>query len=294
MQQTRNHPLSYEVEAAKAGVTTTIPRGLRPIRVQRIVGSAGKAEMIGLDFLPLGAGPAQSKYRAILRLMESGAELPPISVYQLRQAYYVIDGHTRVAAAKALGITFIDAEVTEALPRRAGEENLAYYARRTFESETGLESVRLTAAWRYERLRDHIEGYRLYLEHSWGRTVTLTDAARIWYRTQYMPTLIEIRRRRLRSSTGGRTAGDVYTDLLKVWAEEAQGAMSLREMLDYYDTAQVRGFLTRATRTVTSAVDAALPKAVPPITAPTREKLADLDVEAELTGAEGIGTKLTG
>jgi ParB-like nuclease domain len=203
------HPLSYEQAAARAGVSSSVPLGVRPIRVKRIVGSAGKAGAIGPDFLPLGHGPAAGNYRDILRVMKEGKELPPITVYQLGNRYYVIDGHTRVAAAKALDIDFLDADVTEALPRKEGEVNLTHYARREFERYTGLEGVRLTAAWRYHLLHHHIEGYRLYLERTLDREVTLPEAARIWYRTQYLPTLMEIRRRKLKSTTGGRTAGDV-------------------------------------------------------------------------------------
>lgn len=283
------HPLSYEEAAARAGVTTTVPLGVRPIRVKRIVGSAGKARLIGPDFLPLGRGPAQANYQDILRVMKTGETLPPIAVYQLGNRYFVIDGHTRVAAAKALDIDFLDADVTEALPRKEGETNLTHYARREFERYTGLEGVRLTATWRYHLLHHHIDGYRLYLERSTGRDVTLPEAARIWYRTQYLPTLAEIRRRKLTSTSGGRTAGDVYTDILQRWSEEQALGNSLREMLDKYDQDEERTPVQRAVRTVAKMVDATLPKAVPAIGLPKPSTLAAEDVEAELK-APGPGT----
>jgi hypothetical protein len=282
MPKREQHPLSYEDVAARAGVISTVPLGVRPIRVKRIVGSAGKADKIGPDFLPLAAGPAQSNYRAILARMKAGEELPPISVYQLGTRYFVIDGHTRTAAAKALGVDFIDAYVTDALPRKEGEVNLTYYARREFERATGLEGIRLTAAWRYHLLHHHVEGYRLYLERSLGREVSLQEAARIWFRSQYQPTLLEIRRRKLTSTTGGRTSGDVYTDILKAWTEEHTLTASLREMLDRYDQSQERSALTKARRAVTGVVDASLPKVIPPLGAARVRALADADVDAEL------------
>jgi len=190
------------------------------------------------------------------------------------------------AAAKALGSEFLDADVTEALPRREGEINLTYYARKEFERFTGLEGIRLTAPWRYHLLHHHIEGYKLYLERSRGREVTLPEAARIWYRTQYLPTLMEIRRRKLTSVTGGRTFGDVYTDLLKQWAEEEGLAISLRELLDRYDRSNNQSALTKAKRMVTGMVDASLPKAVPPLGTPRPRSFTEEDVEAEL---EGLG-----
>ncbi|MGH2443741.1 MAG: ParB/Srx family N-terminal domain-containing protein [Chloroflexota bacterium] len=280
------HPLSYDEAAKRVGVSGRMPLGVRPIRVRRITGSAGKAEKLGADFLPIGPGPALGNYQSILRLMRAGEELPPITVYQLGSRYYVVDGHTRVAAAKALGTDFIDADVSEALPRKEGEENLTHYAGRELERQTGLEGIRLTAAWRYHLLLHHIEGYRLYLERSRARDVTLPEAARIWYRTQYEPTLLEIRRRKLRSSSGGRTAGDVYTDILKAWSEEGALGVSLREMLDRYDAGEERGVLDRARRRVASVVDASLPKAIPPLGLPRSEQFNERDIDDELSELE--------
>jgi ParB-like chromosome segregation protein Spo0J len=216
--------------------------------------------------------------------MQQGHEFQAIAAYQLGSRYFVIDGHTRVAAAKALKIEFIDADVTECLPRRDTEVNLTYYARREFERYTGLEGIRLTAAWRYHLLHHHIEGYRLYLERSRDREVSLREAARIWARAQYTPTLLEIRRRRMQSTTGGRTSGDVYVDILKAWSEEKSLAVSLREQLENYDQAQkqTRGVLQRTSRAVREVVDAALPKAIPPLSSPRGVRFADQDVEAEL------------
>jgi hypothetical protein len=283
------HPLSYHEAARRAGVSTTVPLGVRPVRIKRIVGSAGKAEQIGEDFLPLGHGPARGNFLDVLRAMKSGKELPPITVYQLGNRFFVIDGHTRVAAARELGIDFLDAEVIEALPRKEGEANLTHWARREFERYTGLEGVRLTAAWRYHLLHHHVDGYRLYLERSTGRLVSLPEAARIWYRTQFVPTLQEIRRRKLTSTTGGRTAGDVYTDVLRRWSEQEALGVSLREMLDKYDQETERSTVQRAVRTVTRVVDATLPKAVPALGLPTPSTLAAEDIDAELQ-APGPGT----
>jgi hypothetical protein len=284
------NPVSYDEAARKAGVTSTVHLGVRPVRVKRVVGSAGKASTIGLNFLPLTMGQGASRnYRDILNAMKNGAEFPPITVYQLGSRYFVVDGHTRVAAAKELGVDFLDGDVTEALPRKEGEVNLTFYARRDFARQTGLEGIRLTAAWRYHLLLHHIEGYRLYLERSRSREVSLPEAARIWYRSQYQPTLAEIRRRGLTAPTGeGRTAGDVYTDILRSWAEETGLAVSLREMLDRYDQS-VRGRqgkLTRARRAVSDLVEATLPTAISARRTPTANQVVDQDIDAELKALE--------
>lgn len=286
-------PLSYEEAASKAGVVSTVPLGVRPIRVKRIVGSAGKAGKLAPTFLPLAAGPATANYRSILHAMKAGQDLPPIAVYQIGNRYFVIDGHTRVAAAKALGIDFMDAHVTEALPRKEGEVNLTYYARREFERATGLSGIRLTAAWRYHLLHHHVEGYRLYLERSLDREVTLDEAAKVWFRTQYQPTLLEIRRRQLKSNSGGRTSGDVYTDILKAWTQEQALTASLREMLDQFDQSQQQSPLTRARRAVAGAVDASLPKIIPPLATTNVRSLTEEDVDAELDVIAGQNGELS-
>jgi hypothetical protein len=283
------HAIDYEQAARKAGVSSTVHLGVRPVRVKRIVGSAGKADKIGPDFLPLGTGGSAGRnFRDILTAMGRGADFPPISVYQLGSRYFVIDGHTRVAAAKQLGIDFLDADVIEALPRKEGRVNLTYYARREFTQKTGLEGIRLTAPWRYHLLLHHIEGYRLYLERSRGRDVTLSEAAHIWYRTQYQPTLAEIRRRKLPSTTEGLTAGDIYVDILRAWADESTLAVSLREMLDRYDLESRNrlGKITRAKRAVSNIVDASLPTAIAARRKPEPGKVVEEEVEAEMKALE--------
>ena len=48
--------------------------------------------------------------------VQTGAALPPISVYRHAGLHYVRDGHHRVSVARALGATDIDADVTELIP----------------------------------------------------------------------------------------------------------------------------------------------------------------------------------
>jgi hypothetical protein len=60
--------------------------------------------------------PASSSRRRWERLWVAarrGATLPPISVFRLGEAHFVDDGHHRVSVAHALGMTAIDAEVTD-------------------------------------------------------------------------------------------------------------------------------------------------------------------------------------
>jgi len=174
--------------------------------------------------------------------------------------------------------------VIEALPRKAGSVYHTYRARREFEQATGLQSIRLTAPWRYDLLQQHLEGYRHYLERSWQREIPLPEAARIWHRTQYEPTLLEINRRHLPSATGGCTAGDVYTDILKAWANAETPRASLREALERYDhvRSQSLGPLMRARRLISNLVYMSLPGLATTVIRHRAATFDALDVQADL------------
>ncbi len=92
-------------------------RGLATIPVSAIVGTAAMAPGTRQhDFLPsAGHAPAGWQLRWE-RLNEAGRNqihLPPIDVLKADDGYWVLDGHNRVALAKATGQEWIDAEVTE-------------------------------------------------------------------------------------------------------------------------------------------------------------------------------------
>lgn len=108
-------------DEAVASAHAQIPRwrGVRPISVARIVGSVGRWQELDADFRPYTVWSQrawEARYRGIEAAMRRDLALPAIVVYLADGEYYVLDGHHRVAAAKALGRAFIDAEVTEYVP----------------------------------------------------------------------------------------------------------------------------------------------------------------------------------
>ena len=96
-----------------------VPRrqlGLRTVPVAEIVGTAveGGAQR-GIDFLPLPqlrSGNWRSRYQRVRAAQDRLAVLPPIDVLQTDDGYWIVDGHNRVAAARAGGQDEIDAVVT--------------------------------------------------------------------------------------------------------------------------------------------------------------------------------------
>jgi hypothetical protein len=94
------------------------PRQLRDageqfIPVAKIVGSVdGASQLFDRDFRPV-SDRARVRLGRILFAMRQGKSLPPIDVWAWRGEYYVLDGHHRVAAARALGHSHISAHVIE-------------------------------------------------------------------------------------------------------------------------------------------------------------------------------------
>jgi len=94
--------------------------GVQTIDVDRIVGTAaGTAVPRGGDFLPVRKFRTrnfQARWQRLRQAIDRLTVLPPIDVLKYGDAYWVIDGHNRVAAALYAGQLEIDANVTELIP----------------------------------------------------------------------------------------------------------------------------------------------------------------------------------
>lgn len=88
-------------------------RGVRAIPLESVVGTAefAKARAFDRRFRPLSS--SRHRWERLWMAGRRGAPLPPISVFRVGDRHFVGDGHHRVSVARALGMTAIDAEVTE-------------------------------------------------------------------------------------------------------------------------------------------------------------------------------------
>jgi hypothetical protein len=87
--------------------------GERFVPVASIVGSVdGASQLFDRSFRPVSE-QARARLGSVLVTMRQGEPLPPIEVYEWRGKYYILDGHHRVAAARAVGDDFISAHVIE-------------------------------------------------------------------------------------------------------------------------------------------------------------------------------------
>jgi hypothetical protein len=97
--------------------STWARRGVQLVPVDRILGTAAAPRATRRsDFLPVAwhAPAAWAARWASLREAANRLEpLPPISLVQVGDSYWVADGHNRVALAKLTGQVAIDASVTD-------------------------------------------------------------------------------------------------------------------------------------------------------------------------------------
>jgi hypothetical protein len=99
-------------------------RGIRVVDTDKIVGSVGRSRDFDRRFLPLRASTGE-RWKRVDVAFHRGVDLPPVSLYKLDDAYYVLDGNHRVSVARFHGLRTVEAEVTEFLPPRAEGSSLA-------------------------------------------------------------------------------------------------------------------------------------------------------------------------
>jgi hypothetical protein len=221
--------------------------GIRPIPVDQVVGTDSRGSDFDRDFLPRRPDVRERWRRVEQAFPDSG--FPPIVVYQLGDAYFVIDGHHRVAVARRQGVETIDAEVTELearwhLPADADIVELIHAEQeRTFMEESGLAEARPEARMRFSRPVGYIELLETVQLHGYHRMLEAQQAlpraeiAEDWYATVYLPTIEAIHAERLDEVCPEVTDPDRF---LWVWNRR-------RELIPEYGCQQLGETARRAT-----------------------------------------------
>ncbi|PID41499.1 MAG: hypothetical protein CR981_03140, partial [Proteobacteria bacterium] len=121
-----NEPIAhFEEVREKEKAFTSVKRGTRNVPLDQIVGSVGRYHDFDSKFIPKGYG-SDERLRKLTTEMSRGKSFPPISLYQIKDNYYILDGHHRFAAAKKLGHDSIRAGILELLPSEDTLENRLY------------------------------------------------------------------------------------------------------------------------------------------------------------------------
>ncbi len=224
----RRELLSYEQVRDRLRAKETPGWKLEDIPLDSIVGSMGRYKDFTRDFLPLERAD-EGRWARVKVAMNGAAGLPPIDVYRLGQAHFVLDGNHRVSVARELGASHIQAYVKEVQtkvplsPDVQPDELIIKAEQAEFLERTRLDEIRLaedltvTAAGRYEVLAGQIEAHRhsLRLQHPGG--VGDAEVVGSWFDRIYLPAVHSIRRIGLLREFPDRTEADLY-----VWIAQHQ------------------------------------------------------------------------
>jgi hypothetical protein len=178
--------------------------GLREIPLERVVGSLDRSADFRRDFRPRRR-LSRSRLENLRRAFPDGL-MPAINVFEVGGAYFVEDGHHRVALARERGAHYIDAEVTrletryEIAPDIDVSQLVHTEQQRKLLDASGLSRARPDAVIEfsfvdgYTQLAEIIDahGYKLALQA--GELPAPEDVAEDWYDTVYRPGLDAIRR----------------------------------------------------------------------------------------------------
>jgi hypothetical protein len=173
--------------------------GACSIPIAKIIGSVDRACEFDRDFHPQRRDSA-ARMRALQAAFPDG-DYPAISVFEVGGAYFVSDGHHRVALAHERGQEYIEAEVVRLATnyRLTPDVNIPQLVhtelRRMFMEEGGLQAVRPDLDITFSNPAGYLELLETVKAHGWdlarqlGRLPSLEELATSWLAEVYQPGL---------------------------------------------------------------------------------------------------------
>lgn len=197
--------------------------GYRAVPTDKVIGSVGRYKDFNAGFR-IEEHLDRGRKERIKDLMEREEPLPPVKLYKIGDAYFVLDGNHRIAAAREIGKEFLDAEVTECVvpvPFHVGDEEpreaILDAEYRLFLRKTRLDvlrphhrPIRFSTHGRYAVLSHHIQEHRYFLGVERRTSISADQAVLSWYDTIWTPMVLLIENQGILERFPGRTAGDLY------------------------------------------------------------------------------------
>jgi len=189
--------LPFEEVVEALGRVGQVDRGLRVVPLDAIVGTVDRAADFDRGFRPTTTR-LRSRWERIAAAQRRGEALPPVSLYQVGELYFVRDGHHRVSVAKSLGRVDIDAYVTEVNTRlrlgrdlRVSELPLKDHER-LFRERVPLDPARrsriaLSDPWDFGFLAEMVEAWGFRMMQERGSFADRAEVARRWFDDEYAP-----------------------------------------------------------------------------------------------------------
>lgn len=213
--------LSYEAVADALQVRGQSSAGHHQVPVEAIVGSVGRYNDFTRTFLPL-LDADEDRWVSVQMAAEHVGDLPPVELYRIGDAYFVLDGNHRISIARRQRLDYIDAFVTEIrtrvpLPPGADPDALILAAEHAaFLEWSQLDrrrpdiDLRVSVPGQYMHLENHIEAFRFRVEMAEECELDLPDAAVRWYDEAYLPLAEAIREQGILRYFPGRSETDLF------------------------------------------------------------------------------------
>jgi len=219
--------IPFEEVRTRLHLTQKYYRGLQDIELERIRGSVGRYQDFTSAFLPR-RDHLRQRWERVNKIV-STQSMPPIEVYQVGEAYFVVDGNHRVSVARQEGMKTIAAYVCEfvtpvGLSAEADLDEViikAEYAE--FLNQTHLDKRRpgqeiiFTSPGHYRELECLITMFREALEETQGEVVSYEDAMLSWFDMVYSPAVHEIKKSGALERFPDRTEADLF---IWVWQHQ--------------------------------------------------------------------------
>jgi hypothetical protein len=208
--------------------------GVRAIPVARIVGSLDRNADFDREFRPR-RGLSRGRLAGLRAAFPDG-HMPPIEVQELGGAYFVADGHHRVALARERRADFIDAEVTrlrtnyEVGPDVDVRQLVHTEQQRMFLEESGLARVRPDAVIEFSRPGGYPELLELVKAHGYDLSQrreelqSPEEVAADWYDHVYRPGVDALRRESLPEMYAYKTDTDLF-----LWVYQRRRALRVTD-----------------------------------------------------------------
>jgi hypothetical protein len=189
--------LPFEEVVDALGRRGQVDRGLQVVQLDDIVGTVDRAADFDRGFRPTTVR-LRSRWERIAAAQRRGEAMPPVSLFQIGELYFVRDGHHRVSVAKSQGRKDIDAYVTEVMTRlelgrelRVSELPLKDHER-LFRERVPLrpdqrEKIRLSDSWDFGMLAEMVEAWGFRMMQERGHFADRAEVAQRWFNEEYEP-----------------------------------------------------------------------------------------------------------
>ena len=114
-EHTSNRLLSFDDVRRELAANNRLHRGTKVVEADQIVGSVGRWRDFDRSFLPARSNVGQ-RWKRIDRAFQKGEDMPPVELYEIGDAYVVVDGHHRVSVARYHDVPTVEASVAEFRP----------------------------------------------------------------------------------------------------------------------------------------------------------------------------------